>query len=54
LVVSPYPDLPPETIAITAWSRRDVFAAAPFDGARLQTFLDAHECRFDPEDICNR
>jgi hypothetical protein len=54
LIVSPYPDMPAETIAITSWSRRDVFAAVPFGRARLQTFLDAHECRFDPEDICNR
>jgi hypothetical protein len=54
LVVSPYADLPPETIAVTSWSRRDVFAAEPFDGQRLQAFLDAHECRFDPEKLCRR
>jgi len=54
LVVAPYPELEPETVAISAWSRRDKVPAAPFDGARLQRFLDAHECRFDPERLCGR
>ena len=52
LVVTPYPEMDEETIAITAWSRRDEFPADDYTRGRLQRFLNAHECRFDPEDLC--
>ena len=52
LVVTPYPEMEEETIAITAWSRRDEFSASDYTRGRLQRFLNAHECRFDPEGLC--
>jgi hypothetical protein len=44
--------MPQETVAITTWSRRDMFPAAELDIERLQQFIDAHYCRFDPEGFC--
>jgi hypothetical protein len=52
LVVTPFPEMQEETIAITAWSRRDEFSASDYTRGRLQRFLNAHECRFDPEGFC--
>lgn len=52
LVVTPYPDMADGTIAITTWSRRDAFPAAELDAERLQRFMDANYCRFDPEGLC--
>lgn len=52
LVLTPYEDIPSDTVAITTWSRRDIFPAADLTIERLQRFLDAHYCRFDPEGFC--
>lgn len=52
LVLMPYPGITDGTVAITTWSRRDMFPAAELDTSRLQDFLDAHYCRFDPEGLC--
>ncbi len=52
LVLTPYPDMGEEQVALTAWSRRDTFPAAEYDRARVERFIDAHYCRFDPEDFC--
>ena len=52
LVLAPYPDMQAETVAITVWSRRDMFPAADLDTGRLQDFIDVLYCRFDPEAFC--
>jgi len=52
LVVAPFPDMEQDTVAITAWGRRDKIPVSEFDRDRLQGFLDRYECRFDPEGIC--
>jgi len=52
LVLAPYPDMDEETVAITVWSRRDMFPANELDTARLQEFIDVLYCRFDPEGFC--
>jgi hypothetical protein len=52
LVVTPYPEMDEETIASTSWSRRDLFSTEEYDRDRLQEFVEAHECRFDPEGLC--
>lgn len=52
LVLTPYPDMEPETIAITVWSRRDRFPAGDYDPVRLRHFIDVLRCRFDPEQLC--
>lgn len=53
LVVTPYPDMEPEHIAITVWSRRDKFPVSDYSRDRLRRFVDALYCRFDPEGFCS-
>jgi len=52
LVLTPYRDMEPETIAITVWSRRDKFPASDYNPKRLRRFIDVLRCRFDPERLC--
>lgn len=52
LVVTPYPDMEEETIALTAWARIDKFPAGEWDPDRAKDFVSTFECRFDPESIC--
>ena len=54
LVLTPYPDMEPDTIAITVWSRRDKFPVSEYSRERLQRFIDVLYCRFDPEEFCGR
>lgn len=52
LVLAPYPDMAPETVAITVWSRRETFPVDTIDTDQMQQFIDVLECRFDPEGFC--
>ena len=52
LVVSRYPDMEEETVAISGWSRRLIVSVDDYDRDQLQDFMDVHECRFDPEGFC--
>jgi hypothetical protein len=52
LVLVPYAAMADQSVAITTWSRRDLFSAADLTVERLHTFIDAHYCRFDPEGFC--
>ena len=54
LVLTPYPDMEAETVAITVWSRRDKFPASEYSRERLLEFIDVLYCRFDPEEFCGR
>ena len=49
LVLAPYPDMEPDTVALTAWSRLDTFPVAEYTKERVATFIDAHVRRFNPE-----
>jgi hypothetical protein len=49
VVMSPYPELEPETIALTAWTRLDKFAATGLTPERVRTFIQTHVRRFNPE-----
>ncbi|MBI4571013.1 MAG: DUF3105 domain-containing protein [Chloroflexi bacterium] len=51
LVMAPYPEMEDETIAITAWSRRDKFPVSEYTKERVEHFIDVHLCRFNPEDM---
>jgi hypothetical protein len=51
VVLMPYPDLPAETIALSSWGRRDVFAVAEYNADRINAYLDAHVRRFNPEGL---
>ena len=52
LVLTPYFEMEEEHIAITVWSRRDMFPVSEYDNDRLDDFLDELYCVFDPEDFC--
>jgi hypothetical protein len=52
IVLTPFQEMGPETVAITVWSRRDIMPASEYSRERLQAFLDALYCRFDPERFC--
>ena len=49
LVLTPYPGMEREQIAVTAWSRVDTFPTADYSLARVEAFIDAHMRRFNPE-----
>lgn len=52
LVVTPFPEMEDETVAITTWSRRLKVSTDDYDRELLQEFFDANNCRFDPEAFC--
>jgi hypothetical protein len=49
LVMTPYPEMEENTIALTSWSRLDKFSVDEYSEERLRTFVEAHERRFNPE-----
>jgi hypothetical protein len=49
VVLSPYPGMEADTVAITAWTRLDKFPASQLDIDRLQNFINVYERRFNPE-----
>jgi len=49
VVMAPYPEMEQETIALTAWSRIDKFAASEYSPERIKEFIQVHERRFNPE-----
>jgi hypothetical protein len=51
LVLAPYPQMEEEMVAITSWSRRDKFPVSEYTKERIDNFIDAHLCRFNPEDL---
>lgn len=51
VIMTPYPDLPEDTVALTAWSRRDVFPTSDMTEDRVKDFIDTMACKFNPEDI---
>jgi hypothetical protein len=51
VVISRYSEMEAETIALTAWTRLDKFAARDFSAERVQRFIARHARRFNPEGI---
>ena len=49
VVMSPYPGMEPDTIALTAWTRLDKFPVSQFTQKRVLDFISAHSRRFNPE-----
>lgn len=49
ILMTPYDGMT-DRIALTAWRHLDAFDE--YDEARVQTFIDTFECRFDPEGLC--
>ena len=52
LVLTPYPDMEDEHVAITVWARRDMFPVSEYSRDRIEDFMDEFYCKFDPEDFC--
>jgi len=52
IVMAPFPDMAPDTVAITVWSRRLAMPADAVDLEAMQEFVDVLNCRFDPEGFC--
>lgn len=53
LIMTPYPDMEPATIALTAWTRLDKFPVSEYSRERVERFIKAHDRRFNPEGIQN-
>jgi hypothetical protein len=51
VVMTPYPDIAKDTIALTAWSRRDVFPVSELTDKRVKDFIEKLSCRFNPENV---
>lgn len=49
LVLSPYPDMEEEHIAVTSWTRIDKFPVSEFDRDRVENFINENMRRFNPE-----
>ncbi len=49
VVMSPYPDMEADSIALTSWTRLDKFRSADLTPQRVQDFIAANEKRFNPE-----
>lgn len=45
----PYPEMEPETIALTSWTRLDKFPVSDFSRERIETFIATHNRRYNPE-----
>jgi hypothetical protein len=51
VVLAPFPDMEEDSIAVTTWARRDLFAVSDFTQERVSEFIDVHDRRFNPEDF---
>ncbi len=49
VVLLPYRDLEPDTIALTAWARREKFPVSEFTKDRVEEFINIFNKRFNPE-----
>ena len=49
IVMAPYSDMEPETIALTSWGRIDKFTADEYSEERVRDFMETHVRRFNPE-----
>ena len=52
LVLAPYPEMEAEHVAITIWSRIDLIPVSEYSRDRIDAFMDAWYCVWDPEDFC--
>jgi hypothetical protein len=49
VVMSRYTGMEPDTIALTAWTRLDKFPVSELKKDRIETFIEKHNKRFNPE-----
>ena len=53
VIMAPDSDLAEDTIALASWTRVDVMSPAEFSRDRVSSFIEAHSCRYDPENLCD-
>lgn len=51
IVMMPYPEMDAETVAITAWGRREIIPVSAYNEDTVRAFIDAFKCRFNPESL---
>jgi len=51
VVLTPYPEMELDTIALASWSRLDKFSISEFEQDRVRRYVEAHERRFNPEGL---
>ena len=51
VVMTPYTEMDPETIALASWGRLEKFPVGEFDEGRVRRYIEAHERRFNPEGL---
>lgn len=51
LVLMPYFEMEEEHIALTAWARLDKYPVSEYSKDRVEEFIDAFKCRFNPEGV---
>jgi hypothetical protein len=51
IALVPYPEMEDDTVALTGWSRREKFPVSEYSDERVETFIEIHLCRFNPEDL---
>jgi hypothetical protein len=51
LIMVPYPEMEPNTIAFTAWTRLEKFPVSEFTAERMEKFIKDHDRRFNPENV---
>ena len=52
LVLTPYPEMEAEHVAITIWSRIDLIAVGEYSREFIDDFMDDWYCHWDPEGFC--
>ena len=52
LVLTPYPEMEDESVAITIWSRLGLIPASEYSRDFIDDFMDDWYCKFDPEGFC--
>lgn len=49
LVLTPYPDMEEEHVALISWARIDKFPVAEFTEERVRDYIEVHMRRFNPD-----
>jgi len=52
VVMAPSSDLSEDTLAAASWTRVDIMTLAEYSRERVRQFIEAHSCRYDPENLC--
>jgi hypothetical protein len=51
VVLTPYSDIPEDTVAMTAWARREIIPASEATEERVKDFIRELNCHFNPEEF---